>query len=414
MAFSENRAMIPPYITPYGVQIPVIPMSGPTYPPITSSTPQLSPDPHNLFFNHFSTFSPMDSPQEKSVLRTLYQCSVCLKSYKRREHLQRHQRSHTADRPHQCPVCAKAFQRTDVLQRHLRSCCDSVRSNQEPVSRRRACDRCVQQKKACNTSQPCQNCAKRGIRCLYSTQRDTSRAQDMLPFPLTTVPTPDISQLVDNRINEGPVNIEAGFFNCPDLALWQFPDQTWQDLLNFNRGNGDVSTRIAERPYFFHFLDTFTSKTGFVSSFECGTLSQRQAVLDAFYHQQQREELGHRLTFQSNDQAYTPLYGTLSHWLNDPLAIQTHQILLIIKEVVTIRPRNSCVRILWSSEVEQQCVQFFSPVNLRKYIELYWAIWAPNVNFLHRPSFDAASSKPILLATMAIIGKKPIDLSELS
>lgn len=327
----------------------------------------------------------MDSPQEKSVLRTLYQCSVCLKSYKRREHLQRHQRSHTADRPHQCPTCTKAFQRTDVLQRHVRTCSSSARNNPEPGSRRKACDRCAQQKKACNTSQPCQNCAKRGIRCVYSAQTDTSHAQEELSFPLIRTPTPDINQMIDSRIDEGPVNIEPGFCDFPDLTLWQFPDQTWQDLLNFNRGNGETYTGIVERPYFFHFLDTFTSRTGFVSSFECGTLAQRQAVLYAFYHQQEQENTGRRLAFQNCNQGYTPPYGALSHWLNDPLAIQTHQILLIIKEVVTIRPRNSCVRILWSSEVEQQCVQFFSPANLRKYIELYWAIWAPNVNFLHRP-----------------------------
>ncbi|KAL5360219.1 hypothetical protein BJX96DRAFT_175083 [Aspergillus floccosus] len=196
--------------------------------------------------------------------------------------------------------------------------------------------------------------------------------------------------------------IESSLFEFPDLSVLQFPEQTWQDLVSFSRG--DVYAGLSERPYFFHFLDTFTSKTGFVSSFDCGTLYQRQDVLDEIRLQRQQQDPGNPEPFPSGGQEHTPLYGVSSQWLNDPLAIQTHQILLLIKEVVTIKPRNSCVRMSWSQEVEQQCLQFFSPTNLRGYIELYWSIWAPNVNFLHRPSFDATSAKSILLATMAIIG----------
>jgi hypothetical protein len=192
-------------------------------------------------------------------------------------------------------------------------------------------------------------------------------------------------------------------FACADLDLLQYSDQTWQDL--FNIGSEDPSLMSTDRNYFFHFLDAFTSRTGFVSSFECGTLEQRLGVL---YSIEEKEQLTDAFWTIDMDQCDNPdsnnSYGVSSQWLNDPLALQTHQILLLIKEVVMIKPRNSCVTISWSQDIEQRCLQFFSPTSLRKYIELYWSIWSPNVNFLHRPSFHPASSKPILLASMAIIG----------
>jgi hypothetical protein len=44
-------------------------------------------------------------------------------------------------------------------------------------------------------------------------------------------------------------------------------------------------------------------------------------------------------------------------------------------------------------------------MNLQKYLELYWAIWHPNVYFVHRPTFNPMLCKSILLASMALIGK---------
>lgn len=50
-----------------------------------------------------------------------FTCSVCHVAFKKREHLSRHIRGHTDERPFQCPECKQAFTRNDVLQRHLRS-----------------------------------------------------------------------------------------------------------------------------------------------------------------------------------------------------------------------------------------------------------------------------------------------------
>lgn len=128
------------------------------------------------------------------------------------------------------------------------------------------------------------------------------------------------------------------------------------------------------------FLEKFTSNTGFVDSFDCGTESQRASIL-------------------------SPTLLGSAGWLDNSLSLKTHQILLLVKEVVTIKPRNSAVSLDWSPVLEQMCLEFFSPPNLRKYLEFYWSIWHPNVNIVHRPSFDPVQAKPAVLATMALIGR---------
>ncbi|KAL3460090.1 hypothetical protein BJX64DRAFT_263687 [Aspergillus heterothallicus] len=48
-------------------------------------------------------------------------CAVCSQAFKKAEHLARHFRSHTKERPFMCPVCGKLYVRRDTLMRHTRS-----------------------------------------------------------------------------------------------------------------------------------------------------------------------------------------------------------------------------------------------------------------------------------------------------
>lgn len=60
--------------------------------------------------------SPNGSTQQPNP--RLYSCGKCTKSYARLDHLSRHVRMHTQEKPYQCQVCSKAFARADLLKRH--------------------------------------------------------------------------------------------------------------------------------------------------------------------------------------------------------------------------------------------------------------------------------------------------------
>ncbi|KAK4672148.1 hypothetical protein QC763_100300 [Podospora pseudopauciseta] len=429
----------------------------------------------------------------------LHRCSVCFKTYKRREHLQRHRGTHTSERPHRCILCNAAFQRTDVLKRHLQTCDGAANSSS---GRRRACDRCVRQKKACNSGQPCLNCEKRGVECTYggsagagasngasnsaaplpappvsapgppSILGETSSAPPPLPpiMPqLPPVPAPihhhhhhhqtfddassaivsthggsmddgtastfddvpydDLDALIHQAVTTFPVL--DGHHSMPDgwldIDFSHQPNPGGHDGLTeqdhqaeaFQRELSPSSTTSEYRGYSFGFLYDFTSRTGLVSSFECATLAQRHQIVAAFHNsyleRQHPEFLGAvpPLFMPLDDPTAAALTAsgvsgsnTLSSWslwLHNPIVIKLQQVVLLIKNVVTVKPNNSTVTLTWSAALEQQCLQFFSPSRFARFIELYWSVWHPNVNILHRPTFDPTTCKSILLAAMALI-----------
>ncbi|KAJ1708379.1 early growth response protein 3 [Aspergillus flavus] len=60
-------------------------------------------------------------------------CSVCSQSFKKAEHLARHFRSHTEERPFMCQVCGKLYARQDTLLRHARSQHLGTQPHEHPV-----------------------------------------------------------------------------------------------------------------------------------------------------------------------------------------------------------------------------------------------------------------------------------------
>lgn len=371
----------------------------------------------------------------------LHRCNVCFKTYKRREHLQRHRGTHTSERPHRCLLCSASFQRSDVLKRHLQTC-DGASTTNSP-SRRRSCDRCVRQKKACNSTQPCDNCAKRAVECQYSnpslalpavgapaavtheTSDETPQANAVQPVPVedpasTFSSAPEhssfyhLDDLVHHAVSHFPFIPDEWLgvdFSQPTIP----PDIEALHHFESNTGSCATPSRGYSRGYSFKFLDDFTCRTGLVSSFECATLSQRQQIVSAF-HQSNLDDrpvdfLGTSspLSTSPNDAlGDVPTDNDLSSWsswLHNPIVIKLQQVVLLIKDVVTVKPNNSTVTLTWSPALEQQCLEFFSPSRFAKFIELYWSVWHPNVNFLHRPSFDPTNAKCGLLAGMALVGK---------
>ncbi|KAH7151193.1 hypothetical protein DER46DRAFT_629034 [Fusarium sp. MPI-SDFR-AT-0072] len=342
---------------------------------------------------------------------TGFTCPRCSKTYKRREHLQRHAASHSSLRPHKCSFCGQSYQRADVLKRHALACQTKVRTGEESAtasSSRRACDLCVQQKKACSTGQPCEHCRRKSVQCVYSfsngvvTESSLLAGQDDKQYDdETNLPTVVFG---DDTL----FDYLGNYTSVSDMLQGSDNNQDWLDFINLAAGHFQIiptSPQTHLDNYTFHFLDNFTRRSGLVDSFDCGTLEQRVQV-EASHRPGEGQgclttELDELVHLNGSSRDLSRLQPLDLH---DPLIIQTHQILLDIKEVVTVKPRNSVVELEWSTVLEQTCIQFFSPHNLRKYLALFWHIWHPNVNFVHRPTFDPVTSKSILVACMALIG----------
>lgn len=102
----------------------------------------------------------------------LYTCGKCSKSYARLDHLSRHVRMHTQEKPYQCQVCSKAFARADLLKRHtLGHNKDDPQSKPAIIQHSRvsqACEACAGLHLKCEEEKPCKRCNKKGIQCNYS------------------------------------------------------------------------------------------------------------------------------------------------------------------------------------------------------------------------------------------------------
>ncbi|KAM5378818.1 hypothetical protein ACJZ2D_004291 [Fusarium nematophilum] len=65
-----------------------------------------------------NTNYPANSPPPKTKNPHPHVCGTCQRSFARSEHLKRHERSHTKEKPFKCPECTRCFPRRDLLKRH--------------------------------------------------------------------------------------------------------------------------------------------------------------------------------------------------------------------------------------------------------------------------------------------------------
>ncbi|KAF2725225.1 hypothetical protein K431DRAFT_281177 [Polychaeton citri CBS 116435] len=109
-------------------------------------------------------------PQQNNA--RLYSCGKCNKSYARLDHLSRHVRMHTQEKPYQCQVCTKAFARADLLKRHtLGHNKDNPDTKPSIIQHSRvsqACEACASLHLKCEEDKPCKRCIKKDIQCNYT------------------------------------------------------------------------------------------------------------------------------------------------------------------------------------------------------------------------------------------------------
>ncbi|ORX62810.1 STE-domain-containing protein [Hesseltinella vesiculosa] len=83
--------------------------------------------PHHHPYSHAQHPPPVEAPSpapiDNSAASRYYTCPMysCRKIFKRLEHMKRHLRTHTMERPYLCPTCGKRFSRSDNLAQHKKT-----------------------------------------------------------------------------------------------------------------------------------------------------------------------------------------------------------------------------------------------------------------------------------------------------
>ncbi|KAH7160671.1 hypothetical protein EDB81DRAFT_323008 [Dactylonectria macrodidyma] len=447
---------------------------------------------------HFHVRMAAETPQ--------YTCPTCPASFPRRELLQRHSKSHSAERSFSCIFCEHSFNRRDVLKRHWQTCKARLDANLDiPVQtrlvrgkKRKACDHCVRLKRACNLTWPCQTCIEKELICSFSKAAGAEPNLDesaSLPWQLElgddgtlapglvdlqgsfadffddTAPRPQLDDCFasftepsqDNLRQPSPTHPSANAFAFDGDHLLKSDAHILEDFKSL----GLVFNGLPGLP----FLTNYTQSSSLAEIFECGSLSDRQLLVDSqrrykrcsFANTFSQPNLGqtemdwplglesdpsHRgldadfdlklidpskSCFASKDQLSAAQSQTLEwtktrddsreviiedfqpdsttaldvSWVPKTppnLPFQTHEIVRMIKDITTIKPRRSRIVIEWSPVIEKMCLQFFSPENLEKFLMLFWFCWYPNCPVMHKPTFSTETAWPGLVASMALIG----------
>ncbi|GJJ08682.1 hypothetical protein Clacol_002901 [Clathrus columnatus] len=190
----------------------------------------------------------------------------------RPQHVARHMRSHTGDRPYECSHCRDRFARSDLLSRHVNKCHASERpaTTTQPARRRghaqpgssaaagvsgpapslipppgtrKICDVCASSRTPaqCDAGLPCGKCLQRNSKCTYIKALETirrpqatqginySRTTDLITPPMT-VPSMGLPQRTDPAL-------------FPSQPSFNFPASLYSNL----QGQSNTSS---QSPYF--------------------------------------------------------------------------------------------------------------------------------------------------------------------
>ncbi|EKD13377.1 hypothetical protein MBM_08460 [Drepanopeziza brunnea f. sp. 'multigermtubi' MB_m1] len=101
----------------------------------------------------------------------------CGKSFSRKEHLSRHEKTHDPQNLLTCQVCGREFNRNDSLQRHLARHGDAYKPTPSGRSKR-ACIPCRAGKIKCDGNDNCATCIKRSIECVYRPEDQVADAEN--------------------------------------------------------------------------------------------------------------------------------------------------------------------------------------------------------------------------------------------
>jgi hypothetical protein len=88
----------------------------------------------------------------------------------------------------------------------------------------------------------------------------------------------------------------------------------------------------------------------------------------------------------------------------DLLQAKSRELVDSLQTIICNKTHGDAVNTNWSKATQKLCLEFFSPADIRRFLEYFWSLWFPNCPIVHKPLFEATSVSPALLFVMTIIG----------
>lgn len=150
------------------------------------------------------------------------------------------------------------------------------------------------------------------------------------------------------------------------------------------------------------YMAYFTSARGLSTFTDRPSFLRRQKMVAEAYDAKLLHDEGNALPTQSTlDQDNS---GVPVNAVSDGLALKSREIVKILQSMSSSRHKDDSISMEWSPVVSERCSTFFSPRNIRRFLEYFWSLWYPHCPIVHKPLFHAPSASLPLLCVMLIIG----------
>ncbi|MCJ1472603.1 hypothetical protein MMC13_001252 [Lambiella insularis] len=372
-----------------------------------------------------NTSQPSHEAKEQDVELGLYQCGCCKAEYSRVDHLIRHVRSHTQQRPYVCPVCSRGFARQDLLKRHETihnadpAQCSAKRPRIPATYSHRvqqACRSCAAKKLKCSEEKPCKRCKQKQIPCNYDHDGLTDeRVPSVVADASQTIdiPRPDISNhsYASHSLFDEPTDHAPPPLPFADGAL---SNNTFRhDVLEYTSaipGYGcqvDFESDASLQNMDFSFLDASWINTGTpapvigaspAKSVALGSEAYRGSEVTLSWDPRQQENSGQEhpnLALPNNVGTTRPPSRAARRLPQDALSVATRdRILSMILETTSPATTGRFITSFPTTEILTNLIHH-AFVHIRE---------KQLSQFIHLPSFRMNAQRPELLAALIAYG----------